>query len=70
MKDKLVKHGKPKYFYRLTHAIKGTLISLFSLALLIAPIFILVEVSFAEARAEETSHVIEETSSLSSEAAA
>ena len=64
MKDKLVKTGHKKAYYRFIGAVKGFGFTLLALAALTAPVGIAMGVSAAEAaHAEEPSLVSEESSS-------
>lgn len=66
MKDKLVKNGRHKPYYRFVGALKGLGFSLLALIVLASPVVIAMEVSANEAHAEETSRVQEEEPSASS----
>ena len=68
MKDKLVKTGHKKAYYRFIGALRGFGFSILGLLALAAPVLIAMEISAQEAKAEETVHVseepVEETSAL------
>ena len=57
MKDKLVKNGKRKPYYRFIAAVKGLGFSLLAVLVLASPVLIALDVATHEARAEETTHV-------------
>ncbi len=69
MKDKLVKTGRHKPYYRFVGALKGFAFSLLAILVLASPVLIASGVAAQHAAAEETSHVVEsEEPSVSSEA--
>ncbi len=53
MKDKLVKTGHKKRYYRLIGALKGVGFSVLAIFALATPVFISYEMTAAEARAEQ-----------------
>ena len=61
MKDKLVKNGKRKPYYRFIGAVKGLGFSLLAILALASPVVIAFEVAANEAAAEQTSQVEEST---------
>ena len=59
MKDKLVKTGHKKFYYRFVGALRGLGFSLLAVVALASPVFIAVGISANEAHAAETSEVVE-----------